>query len=63
MLCNQAHLNHKLESYENIITNPDDKRIELDKLKNEIDIFNKNVKKIINGLNQLITKIIMYLRI
>ena len=63
MLCNQAHLNHKLESYENIISNPDNKRIELDKLKNEIDIFNKNVKKIINGLNQLIENMETYYNI
>ena len=63
MLCNQAHLNHKLESYENIISNPDNKRIELDKIKNEIDIFNKNVKKIINGLNQLIENMETYYNI
>ena len=47
--CKQDHFNHNIESFENIIANPDDKRRELDKLKKEIDIFNNNVKKIING--------------
>ena len=63
MLCNQAHSGHNLESFENIISNPDNKRIELDKLKNEIDTFNKNVRKIINGLNQLIENMENYYNI
>ena len=63
MLCNQSHSNHKLESFENIISDLDNKRIELDKLKKEIDIFNNNVKKIINGLNQLIENMDIYYKI
>ena len=63
MLCNQTHSGHKLESFENIISNPDKKRIELDKIKSEIDIFNKNVRKIINGLNQLIENMETYYNI
>ena len=63
LLCNQLHSMHKLEPFENIISNPDNKRIELDKLKNEIDIFNKNVRKIINGLNQLIENMEIYYNI
>ena len=31
MLCSQSHLNHKLESFDNIIADPDSKRTELDK--------------------------------
>ena len=54
MLCNQLHSDHRLESFENIISEPDGKKAEIDKLKKEIDIFNKNVKKIINGLNHLV---------
>ena len=63
MLCSQSHSNHKLESFENIISDPDSKRIELDKLKSQIDIFNINVKKIIKGLNQLIENMETYYNI
>ena len=63
MLCSQSHLNHKLESFDNIIADPDSKRTELDKLKNQIDIFNSNVKKIIKGLNQLIENMETYYNI
>ena len=63
MLCNQNHINHRLEPFENLISNPDSKRIELDKLKDEIDIFNNHVKKIINGLNQLIENMETYYKI
>ena len=37
MLCYQKHINLWLEPFENMISNPDNKRIELDKLKDEID--------------------------
>ena len=63
MLCNEYHLNHKLESFEEIISNPDSKRIELDRLKNELDIFNNNIKKIINELNHLIENLETYYQI
>ncbi len=63
MLCNKEHINHKLESFENIISNTDNKRIELDKLKKEINIFNINVKKIITGLNKLIENMETYYNI
>ena len=63
MLCNKNHINHKLESFENIISNPDNKRAELDRLKKEIDVFNNNVKKIISGLNQLIENMETYYKI
>ena len=63
MLCNQNHSSHKLENFENIISNPDSKRNEIDKLKEEIDNFNNNVKKIINGLNQLIQNMETYYEI
>ena len=63
MLCNQMHINHRLEPFENIISNPDNKRMELDKLKEEIDIFNNYVKKIISGLNQLIENMETYYKI
>ena len=63
MLCNNNHSNHKIESFENLISEPDKKRNELDKLKNEIDIFNKYVKKIIFGLNQLIENMENYYNI
>ena len=63
MLCNQEHSNHNLESFEDIISNPDNKRIELDKLKTEINIFNNNVRKIISGLNQLIENMETYYKI
>ena len=63
MACNQLHINHRLESFENIISNVDNKRTDLDKLKNEIDIFNNNIKKIINGLNQIIDNIENYYKI
>ena len=63
MLCNQNHSSHKLENFENVISNPDSKRIELDKLKEEIDNFNNNVKKIINGLNQIIQNMETYYQI
>ena len=46
MSCNPLHINHRLESFENIISNVDNKRKDLDKLKNEIDIFNNNIKKL-----------------
>ena len=63
MSCNQMHINHRLEPFENLISNPDSKRFELDKLKDEIDIFNNHVKKIINGLNQLIENMETYYKI
>ena len=63
MLCNPTHSNHNLESFENLVSNPDNKRSELDKLKNEIDNFNKNVKKIIFGLNQIIENMENYYNI
>ena len=63
MSCNPLHINHRLESFENIISNVDNKRKDLDKLKNEIDIFNNNIKKIINGLNQIIDNIENYYKI
>ena len=61
--CKQDHFNHNIESFESIISNPDDKRGELDKLKKEIDIFNNNIKKIINGLNLLIENMQTYYKI
>ena len=63
MICSQMHINHRLEPFENIISNPDNKRMELDKLKEEIDIFNNYVKKIISGLNQLIENMETYYKI
>ena len=63
MLCNNGHINHILEPFENIISNADNKRIELDKLQKEIIIFNTNVKKIITGLNQLIENMETYYNI
>ena len=63
MLCSKDHSNHQLESFEDLISNPDNKRTQLDYLKNEIDIFNNNVKRIINGLNQLINNMESYYKI
>jgi hypothetical protein len=62
-ICKKAHINHKLKSFNNIISNPDDKRADLDKLKNEINIFNNHVKKIISGLNQLMENMENYYKI
>ena len=62
-ICHNEHKNHKLQSFENFISNVDNKRTELNKLKNEIDIFNSQVKKIINGLNQLIENVENYYKI
>ena len=63
LICNKEHINHNLQSFENIISNPDGKRSELDKLKNEINIFNNHVKKIISGLNQLMENMETYYKI
>lgn len=63
LICNKEHLNHNLQSFENIISSPDSKRAELDKLKNEINIFNNHVKKIISGLNQLMENMETYYKI
>ena len=63
MLCNQNHSSHNLENFENVISNPDNKRIELDELKEEIDNFNNSVKKIISGLNQLMQNMETYYKI
>jgi len=62
-LCHNEHINHKLQSFENFISNIDGKRIDLNKLKNEINIFNIHVKKIITGLNQLIENMETYYKI
>ena len=62
-LCENEHSKHKLDNYKNIISNIDNKKIELEKIKIEIDIFNNNVKKIINGLNQLIENMEIYYKI
>ena len=45
MLCIKNHINHKIESFENIIPNQDDKRNKLDRLRNEINNFNNDIKK------------------
>ena len=63
MLCKHEHSYHMIESFETIISNPDNKRNELDKIKKEIDIFNNNVKKIIKGLNQLKDNLEVYYKI
>ena len=63
LICNKEHLNHNLQSFENIISSPDSKRAEFDKLKNEINIFNNHVKKIISGLNQLMENMETYYKI
>ena len=62
-ICHNEHKSHKLQSFENFISNVDNKRAELNKLKNEINIFNSHVKKIINGLNQLIENMENYYKI
>ena len=63
MFCKQEHLNHPIESFENLISNTDNKRNELNQLKKEVDIFNNNVKKIIKGLSQLIDNLETYYKI
>ena len=42
--CSEAHSEHNIESFEDIITEPDNKKIELEKIKNEINILNNNFK-------------------
>ena len=63
MLCLKNHSNHKIESFENIIPNQDEARNKLDQLREEINTFNNNIKRIINGLNQLIDNIETYYKI
>ena len=63
MLCNQEHKNHNFGFFEDIISDPDETRVELDKIKNEIDTFNNNIKNIICGLNQLIENMETYYKI
>ena len=61
--CYQTHSLHNLESFDDIISEPDNKKIELEIFRNEINIFNNNIKKIINGLNQLIANMETYYQI
>ena len=60
---NNVHLNHNVESLEEIISDPDNKREELDKIQNEVNIFINNIKKIISGLNELIVNMESYYKI
>ena len=63
MQCDKLHKDHQLEDFEKMISNVDNKRNVLDKLKEEIDVFNDHCKKIINGLNQLIKNLEIYYQI
>ena len=63
MQCDKMHKDHQLEDFEKMISNVDNKRNVLDKLKEEIDVFNDHCKKIINGLNQLIKNLETYYQI
>ena len=61
--CYKDHLDHNVESLEEIISDPDNKREELDKIQNEVNIFINNVKRIISGLNELIVNMESYNKI
>ena len=58
--CSLSHSEHNLESFEDIIIEPDNKKIELEKIKDEINILNNNIQKIIYGLNQLVKSLETY---
>ena len=58
--CSLSHSEHNLESFEDIIIEPDNKKIELEKIKDEINILSNNIQKIIYGLNQLVKSLETY---
>jgi len=63
MLCFIQHNKHENISYENIIPDLDSIKNQIIQLKDSIDIFKSEIKKIINNLNEVIKNIDLYYNI
>ena len=63
LLCENEHKNHNNESYGYMIPDIDKIKEGMDELKKEIDLFNENVKKIINKLKKVMDNIEIYYKI
>ena len=63
ILFENAHKGHKIVYYGQIIPNKNEIKTKLEKLKQAIDIFEKNIKDIINILNKVVQSIKLYYKI
>ena len=57
ILCENEHDNHETISFGKIIPNKEKIKNNMKEFKNKIDLFNKNIKEIINKLNKIIINI------